>query len=98
MNFRRAQDVSPVGLRHPSVTPRARNCKGPTLAAVHLTFAESCSNDRDQLSLPYQGGSVSTPVHLFSVTGKYAAAPVLIYSGGVDTYKMDLHPVCLTLA
>src|SRR5271169_7253353 len=49
MNFRRAQDVSPVGLRHPSVTPRARNCKGPTLAAVHLTFAESCSNDRNQL-------------------------------------------------
>jgi esterase FrsA len=42
--------------------------------------------------------SVSTPVHLFSVTGKYAAAPVLFYSGGVDTYKMDLHPVCLTLA
>jgi hypothetical protein len=43
--------VSPVGLRHPSVTPRARNCKGPTLAAVHLTFAESCSNNRDQLWL-----------------------------------------------
>jgi esterase FrsA len=50
------------------------------------------------LALPYQGGSVSAPVHLFSVTGKYAAAPVLIYSGGVDTYKMDLHAVCLTLA
>jgi hypothetical protein len=44
--------VSPVGLRPPSVTPRARNCKGPTLAAVHLDFAESCSNDRDQLSRP----------------------------------------------
>ena len=43
--------MSPVGLRHPSVTPRARNCKGPTLAAVHLTFAESCSNNRDQLWL-----------------------------------------------
>jgi esterase FrsA len=41
---------------------------------------------------------VSTPVHLFSVTGKYATAPVPNYSGGVDTYKMDLHPVCLTLA
>jgi esterase FrsA len=49
------------------------------------------------LAVPYQGGSVSTPVHLFSVTGKYVAAPVIIYSGGVDTYKMDLHPVCLSL-
>ena len=45
--FRRARDVSPVGLRPPSVTPRARNCKGPTPAAVHLAFAESCSEDRD---------------------------------------------------
>jgi hypothetical protein len=44
--------VSPVGLRPPSVTPRARNCKGPTLAVVHLAFAESCSNDRDQLCFP----------------------------------------------
>jgi hypothetical protein len=32
-------------LRH----ARARKCKGPTLAAVHLTYAESCSNYRDQL-------------------------------------------------
>ena len=31
----------------PSVTPRARNCKGPTPATVHLAFAESCSEDRD---------------------------------------------------
>jgi esterase FrsA len=54
--------------------------------------------ERRMLTLPYQGGSVNTPVHLFSVTGQYAAAPVLIYSGGVDTYKMDLHTVCVTLA
>jgi len=41
--------VSLVGLRPPSVTPRARNCKVPTPAAVHLAFAESCSDDRNQL-------------------------------------------------
>jgi esterase FrsA len=41
---------------------------------------------------------VNLPVHLFSVTGQYAGAPVLIYSGGVDTYKMDLHTLCVTLA
>jgi esterase FrsA len=41
---------------------------------------------------------VSTPVHLFSVTGQYASAPVLIYTGGVDTYKMGLHAIYVTLA
>jgi esterase FrsA len=37
-------------------------------------------------------------VHLFSVTGQYASAPVLIYTGGVDTYKMGLHAIYVTLA
>jgi hypothetical protein len=50
------------------------------------------------LAIPYQGGTVSTPVHLFSVTGQYASAPVLIYTGGVDTYKMGLHAIYATLA
>ena len=54
--------------------------------------------ERKTFALPYQGGSVNLPVHLFSVTGQYAGAPVLIYSGGVDTYKMDLHTLCVTLA
>lgn len=54
--------------------------------------------DRKILKIPYQGGPVSTPVHLFSVTGQYASAPVLIYTGGVDTYKMGLHAVYVTLA
>jgi hypothetical protein len=55
-------------------------------------------NSSAECSLCRIKAAVSTPVHLFSVTGKYATAPVLNYSGGVDTYKMDLHPVCLTLA
>jgi esterase FrsA len=53
--------------------------------------------ERKTFALPYQGGSVNLPVHLFSVTAQYAGAPVLIYSGGVDTYKMDLHALCVTL-
>jgi esterase FrsA len=32
------------------------------------------------------------------VTGQYASAPVLIYTGGVDTYKMGLHAIYVTLA
>src|SRR6202161_3686472 len=54
--------------------------------------------ERRILAIPYQGGTVSTPVHLFSVTGQYASAPVLIYTGGVDTYKMGLHAIYVTLA
>jgi hypothetical protein len=29
------------------------------------------------------------------VTGQYASAPVLIYTGGVDTYKMGLHAILM---
>ena len=56
MNFPPRVDVSP-GRATPSLhhAPRA-NCKGPTPAAVHLTFAESCSNDRDQLYSAIQRG------------------------------------------
>ena len=54
--------------------------------------------ERRILAIPYQGGTVSTPAHLFSVTGQYASAPVLIYTGGVDTYKMGLHGIYVTLS
>jgi esterase FrsA len=54
--------------------------------------------ERRMLAVPYQSGTVQAPVHLFSATGDYAGEPVLMYSGGVDTYKMDLHAVCVTLA
>ncbi len=54
--------------------------------------------ERRILAIPYQGGTVSTPVHLFSATGQYASAPVLIYTGGVDTYKMGLHGAYVTFA
>src|SRR6202167_6312317 len=54
--------------------------------------------ERRILAIPYQGGAVSTPVHLFSVTGQYASAPVLIYKRGVHTYKMGLHAIYVTLA
>ena len=34
-------------------------------------------------------------MHLYSVDGDYAARPVLLAHGGVDTFKMDFHPFCL---
>jgi esterase FrsA len=48
--------------------------------------------ERRIITVPYRGGTVEVPVHLYSTDGDYAARPVLIASGGVDTWKMDIHP------
>jgi esterase FrsA len=48
--------------------------------------------ERRIITAPYRGGFVDVPVHLYSTDGNYAARPVLIASGGVDTWKMDIHP------
>ncbi|OBK28584.1 hypothetical protein A5659_05785 [Mycobacterium sp. 1165196.3] len=48
--------------------------------------------ERRFLTVAYRDGSVEVPVHLYSADGDYAARPVLIASGGVDTWKMDIHP------
>lgn len=48
--------------------------------------------ERRILTVAYRDGSVEVPVHLYSADGDYAARPVLIASGGVDTWKMDIHP------
>jgi esterase FrsA len=48
--------------------------------------------DRRVIAVPYNDGSVDLPIHVYSADGDYAARPVLIASGGVDTWKMDIHP------
>jgi esterase FrsA len=48
--------------------------------------------ERRIVTVPYRGGSVEVPVHLYCPDGDYAARPVLVASGGVDTWKMDIHP------
>ena len=48
--------------------------------------------ERRIISVPYRGGGVEIAVHLYSADGVYAGRPVLIASGGVDTWKMDIHP------
>ncbi|WP_123029131.1 alpha/beta fold hydrolase [Mycolicibacterium stellerae] len=53
--------------------------------------------ERRIIELPYLGGTIAVPVHLYSSDGDYSARPVLIASGGVDTFKMDFHPWCLAL-
>jgi len=52
----------------------------------HVTF------ERRIITVPHRGSSIEVPVHLYSTDGDYAGRPVLIASGGVDTWKMDIHP------
>jgi esterase FrsA len=48
--------------------------------------------ERRIIAVPYRGDTVEVAVHLYSADGDYAGRPVLIASGGVDTWKMDIHP------
>ncbi|SPM33115.1 Esterase FrsA [Mycobacterium rhizamassiliense] len=48
--------------------------------------------ERRIITVPYRGGTVDVPVHLYSADDNHAARPVLIASGGVDTWKMDIDP------
>lgn len=54
--------------------------------------------ERRVLDLPYQGGSTSVPVHIFTAAGLAGDAPAIIASGGVDGWKMDLHGIFVALA
>lgn len=48
--------------------------------------------ERRIIAVPYRDGTVEVPVHLYSADDVYDTRPVLIASGGVDTWKMDIHP------
>lgn len=64
------------------------------LAAVTFPVAF----ERRIVTVPYRDATVDIPAHLYSVDGDYAAKPVLVAHGGVDTFKMDFHPFCLALS
>lgn len=48
--------------------------------------------ERRIITVGYRDGTLELPVHLYSPDGDYPVRPVLIASGGVDTWKMDIHP------
>jgi esterase FrsA len=80
--------------KFPCLTDRAREramqnqLEQFELAAKHFPVAF----ERRIVTVPYRGTTVDVPVHLYSIDGDYPARPVLIASGGVDTWKMDIHP------
>jgi esterase FrsA len=52
--------------------------------------------ERRVVSARHQGGVVEVPVHILSETDATEDTPVLVVTGGVDTYKMDLHQMLVT--
>lgn len=56
-----------------------------------------CKFERRIVTLPVGDGAIDLPVHLFSRTGRYDGGPVLMFSGGVDGFKIDIHGICIAL-
>ncbi|WP_327681446.1 alpha/beta fold hydrolase [Kitasatospora sp. NBC_00458] len=54
--------------------------------------------ERRTLAVPYRGGEAVLPVHLMAAPGLPADAPVVLASGGVDSWKTDLHGMWEQLA
>jgi esterase FrsA len=54
--------------------------------------------ERRLIDVPYQGATATVPTHIYSATGQYGGRPVILFSGGVDTWKMDMHGICVALA
>jgi esterase FrsA len=54
--------------------------------------------ERRTLALPYRDRTTRCPIHVLTPVENYQALPVLIFSGGIDTWKMDLHPLAASLA
>lgn len=52
--------------------------------------------ERRVVSAKYQGEIVEVPVHILSETDATKDTPVLVVTGGVDTFKMDLHQMWVT--
>lgn len=53
---------------------------------------------RNLIDLPYKGAKTTVPVHTYSASGQYDRQPVLLFNGGVDTWKMDSHGIIIALA
>ncbi|MEE1809448.1 alpha/beta hydrolase [Streptomyces sp. BE133] len=54
--------------------------------------------ERRTLTVPYRGGEATLPIHLIAAPGLPADAPVVLASGGVDSWKTDLHGMWEQLA
>ena len=68
--------------------------------AYELAVAEDSpvAFERRVLRVPFGGSETDVPVHLFSPAGGPGNTPVILASGGVDTWKIDLHGTWVQIA
>ncbi len=66
----------------------------------YLLAAEDFPVDFERMSLevPHQGSSTRLPVHVLAAPDLPVGAPILLASGGVDSWKMDLHALFVAFA
>ncbi|WP_067821019.1 alpha/beta hydrolase family protein [Nocardia inohanensis] len=98
--------------RHDAAVSAYGWARFPTLAddAKHVAFQRQLeqyqlaaaefpvSFERRVLHLPHAGSTTPVPVHLLGAHDRPDPAPVLLVSGGVDSWKMDLHNLFASLA
>ncbi len=86
--------------KFPCVANDARRTALQNQLAAYLIAAPQfpVNFERHILALPFRGDILNLPVHLFSKSGQYNNKPILMFSGGVDTYKMDAHLLIVKLA
>jgi esterase FrsA len=54
--------------------------------------------ERRLIDLAYKGAKTTVPIHFYSSAQQYDSQPILLFNGGVDTWKMDSHGICIALA
>jgi esterase FrsA len=77
---------------------RRKALKNQVTAYLAAAASFPVNFERRVIPLPDRGASVDLPVHLFSASGRTSSEPVLMFRGGIDTYKMDCHEMCVTLS
>ncbi|MCB9797197.1 MAG: alpha/beta hydrolase [Alphaproteobacteria bacterium] len=80
-------------------TPAAAEAHRQQLAC-HLRAAPrfACDFERIEVPVTLEGQGRRVPVHVFTPRGVGAGCPTVVFSAGVDTWKMDLHRLVTTLA
>jgi len=85
--------------KFPCLANDARVTAQDNQIACYLEAAPSfpCNFERRIVTIPVGGANVELPIHLFSASGRYDGGPVLMFSGGVDGFKIDIHGIVMAL-
>jgi esterase FrsA len=75
----------------PKRTALAKQLEQYKLAAPQFPAAF----DRRELTIPYDAGTTTVPIHILTRHDLPEHSPVMLFSGGVDSWKMDLHEMIM---